>query len=161
MMGEYSEGFAFCIGISEVWRVWVSTNSCTWMEARMKTVATARLASTIISHSTLPPDFTCNMQSWITLDGCDLLHQSPALDTSSRAAPWSRRTRWTSSWPRCWGGLGAGPGAGPLSPAPGSTWRAAAAPRTPRIHSIQMSASLYRKFDWEIIAFFIASKLNE
>ena len=43
------------------------------MEARMKTVATARLASTIISHSTLPPDFTCNMQSWTTLDGCDLL----------------------------------------------------------------------------------------
>ena len=47
------------------------------MEARMKTVATARLASTIISHSTLPPDFTCNMQSWITLDGCDLLQSVP------------------------------------------------------------------------------------
>ena len=43
----------------------------------MKTVATARLASTIISHSTLPPDFTCNMQSWITLDGCDLLQTVP------------------------------------------------------------------------------------
>ena len=42
----------------------------------MKTVATARLASTIISHSTLPPDFTCNMQSWISLC-CDLLQSVP------------------------------------------------------------------------------------